>query len=102
MPSQGKLPDHKCTSCDKRVGILDKQPRMPRVLRCRHTLRAQCVKANRLSRSKDCGGSGICEHGRLKRQCKDCGGSGICEHGRVKWQCKDCGGSGMRFRNGQT
>ena len=25
---------------------------------------------------------------------KDCGGSGICEHGRVRTQCKDCGGGG--------
>ena len=22
-------------------------------------------------------------------QCKDCGGSGICEHGRVRRECKD-------------
>ena len=40
------------------------------------------------------GGSGICEHGRLKSQCKECGGSGICEHGRLKSQCKECGGRG--------
>ena len=26
--------------------------------------------------------------------CKDCGGSGICEHGRQRTQCKECGGGG--------
>jgi len=26
-----------------------------------------------------------CAHGRQRSQCKDCGGGGICEHGR-----KDC------------
>ena len=31
---------------------------------------------------KECGGSGICEHGRQRSQCKECGGASICEHGR--------------------
>jgi hypothetical protein len=39
---------------------------------------------------KDCGGSGICEHSRIRRQCKDCGGSSICEHSRIKYSCKKC------------
>jgi len=52
---------------------------------------------------KDCGGSGICEHGRQRSRCKDCGGSGICkdcgggsicEHGRKRSVCKDCKDSG--------
>ena len=42
---------------------------------------------------KECGGSGLCEHGRRRDRCKDCGGSGICEHGRRRNMCKDCGGS---------
>jgi len=29
---------------------------------------------------KDCGGSSICEHQRVRNKCKDCGGSSICEH----------------------
>lgn len=40
-----------------------------------------------------CGGSGICEHGKIKINCKECGGSQICEHGRVRSTCKECGGS---------
>jgi hypothetical protein len=44
---------------------------------------------------KDCGGSGVCEHGRVRTQCKDCGGSGICKHGRVRGVCKDCGGGSI-------
>jgi hypothetical protein len=39
------------------------------------------------SKCKECGGSGICEHGRRCRQrrseCKECGGGSICEHGRI-------------------
>ena len=31
---------------------------------------------------KDCDGSSLCEHGRVRSRCKDCGGSGLCEHGR--------------------
>ena len=38
---------------------------------------------------KDCGGSGLCEHGRLRNTCKDCGGGSICEHGRRRSTCKD-------------
>ena len=30
----------------------------------------------------------------VRSVCKDCGGAGICEHGRVRSRCKDCGGSG--------
>ena len=41
------------------------------------------------SKCKECGGSGICEHGRVRSQCKECGGSGICEHGRVRSKCKE-------------
>ena len=38
----------------------------------------------------ECGGSGICEHGRIRSQCKECGGSSICEHGRQRSFCNDC------------
>ena len=41
---------------------------------------------------KECGGAGICEHGRRRYQCKECGGKGICEHGRRRSKCKECGG----------
>ena len=37
---------------------------------------------------------GICEHG-SSDSCKECGGSSICEHGRVRYSCKECGGSGI-------
>ena len=33
-----------------------------------------------------------CEHGRERSRCKDCGGSGICEHGR-----KDCRRASSQF-----
>ena len=39
---------------------------------------------------KECGGSQICEHGRVRYRCKECGGKGICEHGRRRCRCKDC------------
>ena len=39
---------------------------------------------------KDCDGSGICEHQRIRSTCKDCGGSGICEHQRRRNLCKEC------------
>ena len=42
---------------------------------------------------KECGGSGICEHGRVRTNCKECGGASICEHGRQRSHCKECGGS---------
>jgi hypothetical protein len=31
-----------------------------------------------------------CQHG--KQRCKECGGSGLCEHGRRRSRCKECGG----------
>ena len=39
---------------------------------------------------KECGGSGICEHGRQRYNCKECGGGGICEHGRRRSSCWEC------------
>ena len=44
---------------------------------------------------KDCGGTGICPHGRVKSHCKECGWVSICPHGRWKYECKDCGGAGI-------
>jgi hypothetical protein len=44
---------------------------------------------------KECGGSQICDHGRIKSTCKECGGSQICEHGRIKSSCKECGGASI-------
>ena len=35
------------------------------------------------TRCKDCGGSGLCEHGRRHSQCKECGGGNVCEHARA-------------------
>jgi hypothetical protein len=40
----------------------------------------------------ECGGSGVCAHGRQKRICKECGRRGTCAHGRIKGVCKECGG----------
>ena len=44
---------------------------------------------------KECGGVGICEHGRQRSKCKECGGASICEHGRVRSKCKECGGGSI-------
>src|ERR1700677_47199 len=44
---------------------------------------------------KECGGRGICEHGRQREKCRECGGSSICEHGRQRSQCKECGGASI-------
>jgi hypothetical protein len=32
----------------------------------------------------------MCPHGRRKARCKDCGGSAICIHDRVKYTCRFC------------
>ena len=58
-----------------------------------------CEHGRQRSHCMDCGGSGICEHGRVRSVCKDCGGGGICEHGRVRSVCKDCGGSDSKTIN---
>ena len=34
------------------------------------------ARATALQVQKDCGGAGICEHGRDRRYCKECGGGG--------------------------
>ena len=62
-----------------------------------------CQHGRERSQCKDCGGSSICEHGRRKSACKDCGGGSICEHGRVRSRCKDCGGSsGSKLASGKS
>ena len=54
-----------------------------------------CEHGRRRSHCKECGGTGIYEHGRERRRCKECGGKGICEHGWQRNQCKECGGTGI-------
>jgi hypothetical protein len=39
---------------------------------------------------KECGGGGICDHGRVRYTCKECGGGGICHHGQVRYTCNKC------------
>ncbi len=34
------------------------------------------IRANIIT---DCGGSGLCPHGKVKRYCKPCGGKGVCK-----------------------
>lgn len=58
------------------------------------------VRVRQRSRCKECGGGGICEHGRWGSQCKECAAaaaSAMNEHGRPRYRstqrCKDCGGS---------
>jgi hypothetical protein len=36
------------------------------------------------SQCKECGGSGICQHGRERQKCKECGGSQICSTGGIE------------------
>ncbi len=56
----------------------------------------RCVHGRSSShRCKDCGGRGICAHGRRKQTCRECGGVGICAHGRRKQICRECGGVGI-------
>lgn len=38
-----------------------------------------------------CGGSGICEHMKLRKYCVACKGHAICEHGKNKYHCITCG-----------
>ena len=54
-----------------------------------------CEHGRRRRQRKVCGGKGLCEHGCQKSRCKECGGKGICEHGREKRRCKECGGSAI-------
>ena len=41
---------------------------------------------------KECGGSALCCHSKLKCYCKECGGSALCCHGRQKRHCRECCG----------
>ena len=46
------------------------------------------------SRCIDCGGTGVCEHNRVRRNCKDCGGNNLCiPHKKPKSRCVECGGA---------
>ena len=41
--------------------------------------------------AKDCGGSQICEHDRIRNTCKECLGSSACPYKRIKATCKYSG-----------
>jgi len=47
------------------------------------------------TRCRDCGGSQICPHNKVRYNCKPCGGGAYCEHGKQKIYCRPCGGSGL-------
>src|SRR5208282_1639489 len=60
-----------------------------------------CEHGSRRCRCKECGGSSFCEHDRRRERCKECGGSQICEHNRLRNNCKECGGSSICEHNKQ-
>eukprot|EP00919_Chromeraceae_sp_WS-2016_P045313 GHVR01107945.1.p1 GENE.GHVR01107945.1~~GHVR01107945.1.p1 ORF type:complete len:287 (+),score=127.24 GHVR01107945.1:672-1532(+) len=47
---------------------------------------------------KECGGKGICEHGKRRKDCRHCG-KGYCSHGKLRRRCLDCGGKGICEHN---
>lgn len=66
-----------CTKCcAKMLAYLDKN-------RCPHG------KMNK-SACKDCKGTSICEHGKVRTYCPDCAGGSLCEHKKRKDRCKKC------------
>ncbi len=58
-------------------------------------------KARNGYRCKECGGKGLCKHGRDRSRCKECGGKKQvrkrCPHGKALngYFCKECGGKGL-------
>ena len=44
------------------------------------------------TKCKDCSGSQICEHNRVRTKCKDCGGGSICQHNNARSICIECEG----------
>ena len=56
---------------------------------------AICVHDRIRSTCKECGGSAICAHDRRRSLCKECGGGSICAHDRQRYRCKECGGSAI-------
>ena len=60
--------------------------RVKKIPRC-----PKCIAAGKVRyHCRQCGGTGICIHGRKKHYCKECGGSQVCKHGRRKSNCKFC------------
>jgi hypothetical protein len=59
----------------------------------------KCPHGRRQYYCKECGGAGICVHGRERKVCKveGCGGASICAHGRKRGMCKveGCGGASI-------
>ena len=53
----------------------------------------KCPHNRQKSTCKECKGSCVCEHNRIRRQCSLCGNPRIkarCIHKRIKYQCKVC------------
>jgi hypothetical protein len=60
-----------------------------------------CIHGRQRNHCKKCGGASICKHGRQRNQCKECGGSAFCIHGRQRKTCKECGGASICIHNRQ-
>ena len=56
---------------------------------------SKCEHGKRKTYCKDCGGSGICHHNRVKYSCKECRGVSICQHGTRRNYCKECSGGSI-------
>lgn len=63
------------------------------------TQRWHCEHRKQKNLCLACGGSSLCEHGKLHHYCRDCpapyGGSKLCPHKKKKYICKDCRGAGI-------
>lgn len=44
----------------------------------------------RIDKCRECGGAGLCAHGKYKSDCYACGGTSMCVHGRKKCTCWQC------------
>ena len=73
----------------------------------------KCQHGKRKYFCKECGGKGICEHGKIKecdgkgicrhyrKHCKYCKGASMCEHNIRRDYCDECGGSQLCYHRKQ-
>jgi hypothetical protein len=78
---------------------VEKVAKKPTRLKCEHGKRKDQYFLHSLYIGIDCGGNGICEHGKHRAYCKDCKGSQICIHNKRKQNCLECDGSSICHHN---
>ena len=74
--------DYVCFSCSAMQSVTEEPNGTEATARAKFQLRI-CTPGH-VQECRQCDGSALCCHNKIRRECKECGGSSYCDHGKRK------------------